>query len=353
MYDREKIKKTMMMNYPPKVSILMPVYNKEFYLRRSLEAVRNQLFQDWELIIIDDGSTDNGRAIIEGFMKADSRISAYFQHNKGAAAARNAALTYATGEWIWFVDSDDVLSENFLYEVFEKRIKINTAVVAGCYAKEFPDGHSEMIALEEQGYVQEKDIPDLFMKYQYNNGFWGYLWNKLIRYSLIQSIDLSFQEGLTLAEDLKFMLSIYQHSQMIYIMPIKAMTYTVNADNSSSGKKIDYLSQLEIQRTVYSWIVNKSGKLQYMSTLQKLVSRYAAFCIFYGFEDGITPKAVWTKIPDQEYLLRILNADGIERVMRPIIRCLKKRKWLCLNCYLYVRNLIRKIYRTVYRKGKG
>ena len=102
----------------PLVSIIMPVYNKELYMRKTLENICNQDFKNWELIIVDDGSTDNGKVIIEEYVKRDKRIFAYYQKNRGVSDARNNGLEYAKGEWIWFVDSDDIPSKKLFVRSF-------------------------------------------------------------------------------------------------------------------------------------------------------------------------------------------------------------------------------------------
>lgn len=335
----------------PLVSIIMPVYNKELYMRKTLENICNQDFKNWELIIVDDGSTDNGKVIIEEYVKRDKRIFAYYQKNRGVSDARDNGLEYAKGEWIWFVDSDDIPSKNFLSEVFKMDIVKGTDVIVGNYSKVFPDGKVENMIVDEQGRVHSKDFPALFMKYQYVSGYWGYLWNKLIRRSLIKENKLSFEVGLTLAEDLKFMVKVYQCCESIYILSQKAMQYTVNAQNSSIEKKIDYLAQLEIQKAIYSWIIEKRNCIQYKSVLQRQISYYVAFSVFYGFEEGILPKSIIGKISDSKKILSLISEEGIDHVMRPIVRYIKKKQWTQLYLYLYGRNIIRNIYRTIKRKG--
>ena len=132
----------------PLVSIIMPVYNKELYMRKTLENICNQDFKNWELIIVDDGSTDNGKVIIEEYVKRDKRIFAYYQKNRGVSDARNNGLEYAKGEWIWFVDSDDIPSKNFLSEVFKMDIVKGTDVIVGNYSKVFPDGKVENMIVD-------------------------------------------------------------------------------------------------------------------------------------------------------------------------------------------------------------
>ena len=84
----------------PKVSIILPVYNKDEYLSATLNLLINQSYQDWELIVVDDGSTDDSSEIIESFALRDHRINIISQENRGVSAARNLGLSRATGEWI-------------------------------------------------------------------------------------------------------------------------------------------------------------------------------------------------------------------------------------------------------------
>jgi glycosyltransferase involved in cell wall biosynthesis len=93
----------------PKVSVIIPAYNQAKYLEDALNSVRNQTFGDWECIIVNDGSTDNTEEITKKYVKRDSRFKYIYQENKGLAGARNAGLKHAEGDFIQFLDSDDLL----------------------------------------------------------------------------------------------------------------------------------------------------------------------------------------------------------------------------------------------------
>ena len=98
----------------PEVSIILPVYNEERHLQKTLSTLCTQTFRDFELLAVDDGSTDESRRILERFAAADARITVLAQHHGGVSRARNLALEAATGKWVWFVDSDDLPFLNFL-----------------------------------------------------------------------------------------------------------------------------------------------------------------------------------------------------------------------------------------------
>ena len=96
------------MNNTPKVSVIIPVYNVEKYLQKCLDSVINQTYKNLEIICVDDGSPDNSGGILDAYAQNDSRIIVIHQENAGVSAARNRGLDAATGEYIAFVDSDDV-----------------------------------------------------------------------------------------------------------------------------------------------------------------------------------------------------------------------------------------------------
>ena len=98
----------------PLISVIMPVYNVEQYLRRSIESVLNQTFKDFELICINDGSTDNSLEILNEYATKDPRIQIINQENAGLSCARNSGLEIVQGEYIAFIDSDDFYATNFL-----------------------------------------------------------------------------------------------------------------------------------------------------------------------------------------------------------------------------------------------
>lgn len=115
----------------PKVSIVIPCYNVERYVRECMQSVVSQTLQDIEIICINDGSTDNTRAILHEFARQDKRINLIEQSNIGAGAARNAGLEKAKGEFIAFLDSDDRFYANDTLEVLYRTAKENSAQICG------------------------------------------------------------------------------------------------------------------------------------------------------------------------------------------------------------------------------
>ncbi|WP_421875625.1 glycosyltransferase family 2 protein [Marinoscillum sp.] len=181
------------------VSIIMPVYNAERYLSTSIKSVITQTYTNWELVIVNDGSTDNSREIIESF--SDNRIVYMEQENRGVSSARNLALTKIKGQYFCFLDADDLFTSVSL----ESRIKVfNESPDI-----DFVDGAVQYVN-EELNFLGRKYIPD----------FKGYPFERLLRMNsecmfgntwMIKKdaeINYSFQEDMTHAEDLFFYLTI-------------------------------------------------------------------------------------------------------------------------------------------------
>lgn len=113
----------------PLISVIIPTFNRANLLNKAIQSVLNQNFENWELIIVDDGSEDHTKKLVKSYL-SDKRISYYFQKNKGVSAARNYGATNSKGEWLVFLDSDDELEEVALFS-FANAISANFHVIVG------------------------------------------------------------------------------------------------------------------------------------------------------------------------------------------------------------------------------
>ena len=120
----------------PKISVIVPVYNVEKYLHECVDSVLAQTFTDFELILVNDGSQDNSGAICDEYASKDERIIIIHQNNQGQAAARNAGVAIAKGEWIHFLDSDDLIHPQML-EILYGAVDENTQISACDLYKDF------------------------------------------------------------------------------------------------------------------------------------------------------------------------------------------------------------------------
>ena len=133
------------------VSMIVPVYQVEKYIGQCIESVLNQTFQDFELILIDDGSKDQSGSICDLYAAKDDRILVIHTENRGAAAARNVGLDHASGRYITFLDGDDYLDEHMIARMYEELAAGYTDDAAKHLQKRFRVDNNDM--------VMEKDIP--------------------------------------------------------------------------------------------------------------------------------------------------------------------------------------------------
>ena len=165
------------------ISVIIPVYNGEKFLRDCLDSVTGQTYKDLQIILIDDGSKDQSGAICDEYAMKDPRIEVIHCENGGQAEARNRGLKLAKGEWIGFVDDDDVIEPD-MYEVLIRNAKANDVLISGCSTLTVYEDGRQYNAFEDMtsGIRSGKDlILDIFY---YNKNRYGALWNKIYHNSL-------------------------------------------------------------------------------------------------------------------------------------------------------------------------
>lgn len=192
----------------PKISIIVPVYQAEAFLHRCLDSIANQSFQDWECILVDDGSKDSSGAICDEYAVNDSRFKVIHQPNCGASVSRQVALDASKGEYLAFADSDDWVETRWLEKLYEKITADNVDMVICDY---------ERIYVDKTRYVAgcgcSMDNTDLLADLV-NDEYLGVLWNKLIRKESFFRYQVNFHP------DMFCWVDIYVISKL-FINPIK------------------------------------------------------------------------------------------------------------------------------------
>lgn len=191
------------MKSEPKISIIVPVYNAEKYLHQCLDSILNQSFQDFELLLIDDGSKDRSGKICDEYAENDSRIRVWHQKNQGVSVARNVGLEHAQGEWIYFVDADDIAEQDGIIRLLEGVIKKCKMSVGG-YDKCKVNGEKVYCVDNSEAGVENKSsmLHRMFTISPYENQ--AYLWNKLFNANTIKTNNIRFDPSIKFSEDRLF-----------------------------------------------------------------------------------------------------------------------------------------------------
>lgn len=182
-------------------SIIVPVYNTEKYLHQCIDSILAQSFTDFELLLINDGSTDRSREICEEYSKKDTRVRVFHKSNGGVSSARNLGLENARGEWITFVDSDDTLPVSYI-EDYAGAISDDIDLVMAKYQVLSESGEVVRVYQKYQDRIfsQVEYLKEMYALKDYQ----GYIGNKVFRHSLIEEHNIRFNEQICYNEDRLF-----------------------------------------------------------------------------------------------------------------------------------------------------
>lgn len=211
------------------ISVIIPVYNMEDYIRQCIDSVINQTYKNLEIILVDDGSKDRSGEICEEYAKKDCRVKVIHKENGGLSSARNAGMDIATGKYIIFVDADDFLENNSCEIMYNAIEKSGTEYVIGNYVYTTHDGikwENPMMDINENFEVYINDYKKSFFVMSSIVG------NKIFRRNFIEKHNLRFKIG-EIAEDAIFNSYIYTHTEKGYFIKDVIYNYRQSQENTS------------------------------------------------------------------------------------------------------------------------
>lgn len=214
---------------PDMISVIVPVYNVQDYLPRCLESICSQTYGNLEIILIDDGSTDDSPRICREFAERDPRIRYIRTENSGVSAARNRGIGLAQGRWIGFLDSDDYVEPDFYEKLEAQAVLSGKKIVCSGVRAQDPEGNriERMKGRMLPDAIQDFDREEALQRYLNPDTrilYWA-VWNKLYDADLVK--ELSFEEGRITAEDFDFCLHCILRADGIRYLPEELYHYLV------------------------------------------------------------------------------------------------------------------------------
>ena len=222
----------------PQISVLIPVYNAEKYLAKCLECCCGQTFTEYEIICVDDGSTDKSLAILQDYAKQDTRLRILSQKNTGVAATRNRLLKEARGKYIAFVDADDWVEPTYLEKLYQAAEQCQADVVR-CLFVAYDNRTQEYIPCDKRyrDYAANRPEP-ITEKQRFEAGLTdSQVWGKLILKDLLTREKIGFCTGY-IAEDVSFEILLYQCAKHILFFDEYLYFYNIGVTNSLTTQKI-------------------------------------------------------------------------------------------------------------------
>lgn len=218
------------------ISIIVPVFNAQAYLRTCIDSLLAQTYGSLELLLVNDGSTDVSGAILDEYAKRDSRVVVLQQTNRGVSAARNLGLNRATGAWVTFVDADDWVDTDHVERLLRAAQQENCDCVICGYIQEYPaTSHVRHVGIE-QPLTGEQAVFHMLRPDHYQ----GFLWNKLFRTPLIQSNSLRLDESLFYLEDVAFCAAYFSRCRQVHCIEHIGYHYRQH-ENSAIRSRADDL----------------------------------------------------------------------------------------------------------------
>lgn len=198
----------------PKISVIVPVYNVEKYLRRCVDSILAQTFSDFELLLIDDGSTDNSVEICDEYAQKCQKVQVWHLLNGGPSSARNFGIDKAVGDYVYFVDSDDWIEPSSLSD-FLGNETTEYDVYFQSFVQHNLDGSVTKEKLLERTAVEE-DVKEV-LSYLITNSKFGWTWIKILKRSILCEYNIRFDEQCSLQEDELLTLQYCQHIKSLVI----------------------------------------------------------------------------------------------------------------------------------------
>lgn len=235
----------------PRISVIVPIYNVEKYIRRSVDSILSQTFTDFELLLIDDGCTDKSGDICDEYAHKDNRVRVFHKTNGGPSSARNIGLDNAMGKYICFCDADDWVEQTWLFNFFKRM------------------HHNDMIITSFNVYKSEKKVESkllcslrdkkLIIKELEHESVPGYLWCKCFRRSIIDTYKIRFNEAYPIWEDMDFIYRYWCHSSKIELIG-DVFTYNYNMPNFSVkyGSKFSFNCCVDLMKSIYKIFNDKN-----------------------------------------------------------------------------------------------
>lgn len=281
-------------------SFIVPVYNAEKYIEETIESILRQ-GECCELILVDDGSTDNSSGICDKYAEKYNRVKVYHKTNKGPGAARNFGLEKANGRYCIFVDSDDYISDNLIRHFDEGYADRRADVVFYNIVKVFPDGTKRQMSEGlKRKEIYKKSANDVLKSISKCSKFPASTGGKIIKTEFLRKNNIRFAEGL-IGEDIDWTLQLVCNMESADVYESENYYYRITSDTRHSyGKEKSLDDQLTI---IENWLDKSINNINRKYILSFLAFQYAVSLSFYGAFPEETRKKYRKRIKKMKFLL--------------------------------------------------
>ena len=326
------------------VTIIIPIYNAEKYLSKTLESVLNQTYKNLEIILINDGSTDNSKEICTKFANEDKRIIFIDKENGGPSEARNKGLEISKGEYIAFVDSDDYLELNYIERLLET-LKDKGVQCVLCGYNRVYDQKAEKIVREESIYLNKEEFLSSILTVQ---GGLGFTWGKLWKREEIQNI--RFNKDIKIGEDALFCMEACKNIDKVFILNEALYNYKFNPNSIVRSYDSEYVNRILTSTKKAKEYIEKEYKDN--ERILKKINNYIAYHVLlisvnYCFNKKNNLSLVGQikklkeicNIKEFKEAIKNSNYDGLSLTRKITLFTIKYRLYLCTMIIAKIRQI--------------
>ena len=278
----------------PQLSIVIPIYNAAPYLQQCLESILEQTYTDYEVLLIDDGSTDDSADVCRAYAVRDERLHYLHKENGGVSSARNMGIRHAVGQFVCFVDADDWLQPDMLSTVMQTPAEMADITFYG--ANKVQDGVvTETIIFPDAFYEKRNPIEQAIYQLRYagERDVFGWTWDKVMRTDVIRSHGIMFREDVSFREDELFAFEYCRYIKSLRVIGKALYNYRVLSTGLTNAgmKRTDYLPSsiaLEDSLKYYSHPALRENMLSSITAYRAIdIYKSEGFCIREKLSDYI------------------------------------------------------------------
>lgn len=316
------------------ISIIVPVYNTEKYLEKCLDSLINQSYPYLEIIVVDDGSTDNSFQICNKYTKLDSRIKVIHQKNKGLSAARNTGLQYVHGKYISFVDSDDYVTSDYIAYLYYLLTKYHADISVCSYTQEFFSNQRKIYSFKKEESISSLEALNRLL---YHNNLPICAWAKLYRKDLFNNVSYPIGKYF---EDVETTIALTEKSTIIALGPQPKYNY-VTREDSITNKNFN---------EKHKYLITATQNVCHHLSKSKELSKGCEVFLFLAYFDTLN-RCITSRNQDELYE-KFLKKQILKKRKILFDKNLSSSYKICLIIIIINLNLYKKLYRWYYQKNK-
>lgn len=344
-----------------KVTIIIPVYNVEKYIRECLNSIINQTYKNIEIIVVIDGSKDGSSKIVYEFVKKDSRIKVIDRENKGVYESRIDGIKASTGEYLIFVDSDDTIKENMVEVLLNEIISSDTDLVRCKWLTKINNKYiKEEVSIDNYNKILKKDFEPYLYDLLYNTIFFNSMCRQIVKKEVLKNIDMG-NSNLKYGEDLAFECKILNNINSFKIIDEYLYIYNIHEDSITNKKSLKTIEKkildlIYVNEILYDYIDNfniKNKQRYYNAVISKLYVNITYQLI--NLSDTTKKYSEFKRIMNliykeinQEYLKinkNILNLNQYKKIYKFIIKGIINKKYILTYILCTISSILRRIKR--------